>query len=197
MTARPSGRTSDTLPGIAPGAGIATAPAVQPSVARAAVPARVSPPCLLSLMREKCPTRDLSGPASFAAHTLGREPRPVGSARRFAELTLQNWGLEAIRDNVAVITSELVTNALRYGLPARGRPAPRGVVRMGLVRQGATLLCAVFDPGTKTPVMREPDHFTESGRGLHVIEALSDTWGWTVPDQAGKAVWAMLSGPSR
>lgn len=191
MTARPSSRTSDTLPGLAPGVGVAAAPPVQPSVVRAAV----SPPCLLSLMRQKCPPRDLAGPASFAAHTLGREPRPVGSARRFTELTLQNWGMEAIGDNVAVITSELVTNALRYGLPARGRLTPPGRVWMGLVRQGSTLLCAIFDPGGKTPVMREPDHLTESGRGLHVVEALSDTWGWTIPDQSGKAVWALVSAP--
>ena len=65
----------------------------------------------------------------------------------------------------------------------------------GLLRQGAIVLCAVFDPGVGVPVVKEADHLAESGRGTHVVEALSDAWGWTAPDQSGKAVWAMFSVP--
>jgi hypothetical protein len=45
-------------------------------------------------------------------------------------------------------------------------------------------------------VVREPDdEGGESGRGLHVVDAISESWGWTPPDRAGKAVWAMIRAP--
>jgi hypothetical protein len=52
------------------------------------------------------------------------------------------------------------------------------------------VLCAVADPGTTRPRLKEPDYFAESGRGLHVIDALSDAWGCTAPGAGGKTVWA-------
>jgi hypothetical protein len=45
-------------------------------------------------------------------------------------------------------------------------------------------------------VVKEPDYFAETGRGLHIIDSLSESWGWTPPDRAGKSVWAMVSGPA-
>jgi hypothetical protein len=41
--------------------------------------------------------------------------------------------------------------------------------------------------------MREADVLAETGRGLHVVDALADAWGYTAPGQTGKAVWAMFS----
>ena len=121
---------------------------------------------------------------------------PVRAARQFARTTLSGWGLDPLVDDVAVVSTELVTNALRYGVP-EAAPSPEPVW-MGLLRQGNTVLCAVFDPGSGVPVVKSPGHFAESGRGMHVVEALSTDWGWTEPDQSGKAVWAMFSvGASR
>lgn len=159
-------------------------------VHKALAPNAVSP---LSVMRQKCPERDRGGPSAFAACTLGPEAGPARAARHFTQATLLGWGLDALVDDVAVVATELVTNALRYGLAgASGPPAPQPVW-MGLLRQGASVLCAVFDPGTGVPTVREPDRLAESGRGMHVVEALSTAWGWTDPDQSGKAVWAMFS----
>ncbi len=55
------------------------------------------------------------------------------------------------------------------------------------------MLCAVADPSPRPPQPKEPDYLAESGRGLHVIDALSDRWGSTVPTDAGKVVWALFS----
>lgn len=55
------------------------------------------------------------------------------------------------------------------------------------------MLVVVADPGRQVPVLRDPDYLAESGRGLHVINGLSDTWGCTTPTDAGKAVWALFS----
>lgn len=100
-------------------------------------------------------------------------------------------------DNVAVIASEMVTNALRYGLTGCRESRCADPVRMSLLRQGTTVLCAVFDPGSEVPMMKQPSHLAESGRGLQVIESLSDRWGWTPPASAGKVVWAMITGYER
>ena len=54
------------------------------------------------------------------------------------------------------------------------------------------MLCAVADPGKAAPALRTPGSLAESGRGLHIICALSDQWGCTTPDDAGKVVWALF-----
>jgi hypothetical protein len=57
------------------------------------------------------------------------------------------------------------------------------------------VLCAVADPSQRMPVPKEPDYLAESGRGLHVISALSELWGCTTPTEHGKVVWAVFSVP--
>jgi hypothetical protein len=37
-----------------------------------------------------------------------------------------------------------------------------------------------------------PDRTAESGRGLQMVDALSDVWGWSPVTGRGKAVWAIL-----
>lgn len=137
----------------------------------------------------------------FVTFPLADAPDAPATARALTRTTLRDWGQEALVDDASVIVSELVTNALRYGLPADGPrtpfvphpPAsPAEPILLSLVHYGDSVLCAVFDPSRDVPVVREPDYLTESGRGLHVLEALSRNWGWTTPDRHGKAVWALL-----
>jgi Histidine kinase-like ATPase domain len=166
------------------------------AVREALSPAAVLP---LSLVRRECPEHERAGVAAFAACTLGCDPQPVRAARRFTGSTLPGWGMAGLVDDVGVVVSEMVTNALRYGLSAlRGRPISPQSVWLGMLRQGSTVMCVVFDPSTNVPVFRTPgDHMAESGRGLHVVESLSDAWGWTPPVRTGKAVWAMFSASRR
>lgn len=114
-------------------------------------------------------------------------------ARDFTAETLESWGLAELAEDAVVIVSELVTNAIRHGLPAEGdskRP-----VKLSLVRDGGFIVCIVTDPSTQDPAMRAPEETCENGRGLHVIDALSRTWGWTPLPGRGKAVWAALDIP--
>jgi len=46
-------------------------------------------------------------------------------------------------------------------------------------------------------VTTETDVLAETGRGLHVVGALADLWGYTTPSDRGKAVWAMFSAHPR
>lgn len=131
----------------------------------------------------------------MVTRVLCPDAHAVGEARRFTRSTLGGWQCGALIDDVAVIVSELLSNALRYGNtgPHRDRRIPPRSVRLGLLRRGRMILCAVCDHSSRVPVLKEPDYLAESGRGLHIVASLSDSWGWTAPGPGGKAVWAALS----
>ena len=131
----------------------------------------------------------------IAIRSLGMKPKAARAARDFAVATVQRWGAGESADDVAVVVSELVTNALRHALPASGETQHRREVRVGLLQPGPCVLCAVADPSRAVPVAQEADVLAETGRGLHVVSALADLWGYTTPSDAGKAVWAMFSAP--
>jgi hypothetical protein len=93
--------------------------------------------------------------------------------------------------------SELLTNALRHALPETGETWPRSPIRLGLLQPGPSVLCAVADPSRRAPVPKHPGPLAETGRGLHVIGALADAWGYTTPGDTGKVVWAVFSAGRR
>jgi anti-sigma regulatory factor (Ser/Thr protein kinase) len=128
-----------------------------------------------------------------AVRSFGTQPRPVQAARDFAAATLRRWDAAERAEDVAIVVSELVTNALRYGLPGSYHVQPAGRVRFGLVQPGPCVVCAVADPSRAAPVMQETGILAETGRGLHVVGALADAWGCTTPGDSGKTVWATLA----
>lgn len=117
----------------------------------------------------------------------------VHDARRFTRSTLRHWDLSCLLDSVELVASELVTNALRYAVPP-GDPA--ATVRLSLVRWTSRVVCAVRDPSTVGPVTKTPDFVAESGRGLHLVESFSETWGWQPLTGTGKVVWALFHSPA-
>lgn len=129
----------------------------------------------------------------IATRTPGVDAGSVRAARDFTIATLRRWGAADRTDDVAIVVSELLTNALRHALPGPGETPPRWPVRLGLLQPGPCVLCAVADPSQQPPVPKEPSYLAETGRGLHVIGALADTWGHTTPSDTGKVVWAMFA----
>jgi len=146
----------------------------------------------------------LSGPslsdvaaASIAAQpsatcTLPPSPESVKAARDFTRATLLEWGMSALTDVAELVVSELVTNALRHGIPAARKPGEQPVVRLRLLAHDPFVMCMVTDPSVTIPVLREADLAAESGRGLTVVEACCVRWGWHLLDEGGKVVWALL-----
>ena len=89
-----------------------------------------------------------------------------------------------LRDAVLLLTSELVTNAVRN---------TNGLVRVtvGLVLGGIKV--QVFDEGLDPPARRVAADDATSGRGLAIVEAIADRWGTHQSigdDHVGKVVWA-------
>jgi anti-sigma regulatory factor (Ser/Thr protein kinase) len=132
-------------------------------------------------------------PPQIATRALGTEARSVAAARDFTFVTLRRWGTRYSSQDIAVVVSELVTNAVRHALPRTGGNGPPVRVRLGLLQYRPWLLCAVADPSKATPVPRASGFLAETGRGLQMVCALSDQWGYTKPTDAGKIVWAMFT----
>jgi hypothetical protein len=128
-----------------------------------------------------------------ATRTPGASADSVRAARDFTATTLERWGVADRSEDIVVVVSELVTNALRHSVPCPGAVWPRWPVRLGLLQPGPWVLCAVSDPSDEVPAPREPCWSDESGRGLHVVESLCDDWGCTAPGSAGKVVWATFA----
>lgn len=120
---------------------------------------------------------------------LGAVPTAPGCARAWTRQILWEWRLSSLADTAEVIVSELVTNAmLASGWLAR--PAIRLILVSG--RRQFVIFVRDFDPGTPAP--RHASDDDESGRGLLLVESMSDRFGWYQPDDGGpgKVVWALL-----
>ncbi|GAA3931746.1 ATP-binding protein [Actinomadura viridis] len=162
---------------------------------------------------------DLTAPT--VSFTVLPDPESVTEARHFAVSRLDGWGTGALADDVGLVVSELVTNALRHsGGPAFHRADPRGpvlrgghafrggcedgsadplgsapaAIRLRLLYKAPWLLCGIMDASRSAPRRKEPDYIAETGRGLHLVESFSIRWGWCGLPQ-GKVVWALFRTP--
>jgi PAS domain S-box-containing protein len=106
----------------------------------------------------------------------------VAEARHFVQSSLERWDVpEAVTRDLALVTSELVTNAMVHG----GAP-----VDLRLQRTGTRVLLEVRDDAAGSlPRPQDPDDDDEHGRGLRIVETLSDEWGIRTTDR-GKCVWS-------
>jgi hypothetical protein len=140
----------------------------------------------------------VAGPPGRAVRTAGIEPQTPRAAREFTRDTLRRWDLGPVYPDAAVVVSELVTNALRYGLRISGAAisAAPGPVDLTLWSRQSCLICVVADPNPEPPVLRPPDSDAEAGRGLQVVQALASSWGWTLRGGPQKVVWAVLELPA-
>ena len=85
-----------------------------------------------------------------------------------------------------------MTNARRHALPGPGDTGPRPPIRLGLLQPGPCVLRAAADPGKAAGARQRPGSLDGTGRGLHLICALSDQWGDTTPSETGKVVFALF-----
>jgi hypothetical protein len=131
---------------------------------------------------------------AVAAFSLGPSAQSARSARRFTRNTLREWGLVALADDAEAIVGEFVANAVSHAARAaqEQKDLPGQPLGLRLLRRTGEVMCAVLDPSDRAPVLRMPDRDEEAGRGLQMVDALSDVWGWSPVTGRGKAVWAIL-----
>ena len=117
-------------------------------------------------------------------------PESVRIARFHVRAALGYCDLDRFADDAAIITSELVTNAVQHA-----RRDVTETVRITLARASGSeaVIIAVSDSSPHGPVIRTAPAGSERGLGLQIMESLSVHWGWH-PEPGGKAVFAILAG---
>ncbi len=129
---------------------------------------------------------------------IGALPTATPCARLHARTIVCEWGLGELADTIELIVSELVSNAVQASMDQDERPRytdEHGLacihLRLSTDRQAA--LIEVWDENCKLPRLNQPGLDDESGRGLLLVEALAERWGWDLPATGrGKIVWALV-----
>ena len=116
---------------------------------------------------------------------LDSSPHSPARARAMAADVVAELHLEPIGDDLALVVSELVTNAIRYAAPP---------VEIEIQADDHTVTVAVGDGSPGRPVAAAVGNDAEGGRGLALIDLLSEETG-VRPRPPGKTVWAALSRP--
>ncbi len=119
---------------------------------------------------------------------LGALPGAIPCARLHTTAVLWEWGMEALAQPAELAVSELVTNAVRASIDARqarqvpgSAPAGLPVVVLRLAADHRHLLVEVSDPDPRPPVPTAADPERDGGRGLLLVEAVSERWGFYYP----------------
>ena len=119
----------------------------------------------------------------------------ISRVRRELRACLEEDGLEHVADDVTLICQELMTNAVLHGclnLP------PGTTVTITVGWSDDQLRVDMRDPSDVKPKEHRFSTSRTSGRGLHLVDELSDRWGVeTDPAGSGKTVWTELDSPRR
>lgn len=108
-------------------------------------------------------------------------PRPeaVADARRATRKALADWGCAHAIDDLMVVVSELVTNAIRHGEPP---------ITLTLCLAHDQVHGMVIDHGPTLPRLAFTSDLAESGRGLPLVADLTCTLAWRRIPSGGKQV---------
>jgi DNA-binding NarL/FixJ family response regulator len=114
---------------------------------------------------------------------LGASLTSAREARVFTESALSEWQVADITDDVLLVVTELVNNAVTHA---------RSGCELRISVNPLTLRVEVVDEGSGTPDPLPPSSTRNHGRGLHLIDALTAAWGYEPVPTGGKMVWAEL-----
>ena len=106
-------------------------------------------------------------------------------ARQFVDEVLHRWQRDGAIDRLALIASELVTNAVRHA---------QTEITIELSAEEGALHLEVFDRGAGRPVFLDHHPDQPGGLGLPIVEALASSWGMRPREGGGKGVWAEVRG---
>nr|WP_316526208.1 ATP-binding protein [Kitasatospora sp. K002] len=127
----------------------------------------------------------LCDPSSPNEVRLPSRPESAPVARRLVMSVLESWDLHQHLEAGELLTGELVANAVRH---AAGR-----TIGLHVSRKPGWLRVEVRDSSRALPCMiiAEVNAVNERGRGLRIVDDLSDRWGADLLPR-GKGVWFEL-----
>ncbi|MFJ2232528.1 ATP-binding protein [Streptomyces sp. NPDC087859] len=156
------------------------------------------------------PRRSVHDPANghFRALTLFAEsPDCAKAARDLAGSYLHTWGLGHAVDVTQLVVSELVGNVVHHAVPdgCLARPGAGRRIDVALMTWPEVLVIGVSDEDSTPPELAVGEFvspelagdFSEAllpdrGRGLLIIQRLSDAVWWSPGTNGGKTVWCRL-----
>jgi PAS domain S-box-containing protein len=119
------------------------------------------------------------------AVALAADPRNVGRARAMLREALSRSGAEHLRESATLVLSEIITNAfVHVGTE----------VRLRVWATAEAVRVEVEDGAAHLPVRRHYAATAGTGRGLQLMEELTDRWGAT-GRPTGKIVWFEIGTP--
>lgn len=134
------------------------------------------------------PTVKNRDPAVPSGFLMPADEAEVAKARGKVVEVVRGWEgtlPDELLDDVALLTSEVVTNAIRH---------TRAACAVAVRWTGTRVRVEVTDVDPRHPSPREASADAEDGRGLLLVESLSAAWGCEeVP--AGKVVWFEVESP--
>ncbi|WP_332310617.1 ATP-binding protein [Microbispora sp. ATCC PTA-5024] len=116
-------------------------------------------------------------------------PSSVAVARQRLSAELAAAGLVSSSvDDVVLVLSELLSNALRHA-----HPLPSGQLKVAWMCSDSQIEVAVSDGGAHTePRAGRPTLSSLGGRGLGIVEYLAERWG-VRHDEEATTVWAVVA----
>jgi anti-sigma regulatory factor (Ser/Thr protein kinase) len=121
---------------------------------------------------------------------IPNDPRAVTICRRTLRLILTMHGLIGLVDTAELLATELVANAVRH---------TKGPAALRVRRTESVIWIGAWDTDPAPPdPLRPLDHPTEleeEGRGLALVRACAEVWGWQPSARfgnRGKFVWCEL-----
>lgn len=122
--------------------------------------------------------------------TIELQPAPesVAAARRWSVQQAEQAGYGALRDTVALLVSEVVSNVVLHA---------RTPCELRVLTEDRGMRVEVLDGSDVMPgANRVPDPLASSGRGMVLVEALSEAHGSAPLPGGGKVVWFQLAEPA-
>ena len=114
-----------------------------------------------------------------STRSFSRDPESVAAARRFTSESLGDVDAETL-EVVVLMVSELATNCIRH---------TQSGFELAILRSPERIRVEVTDQAGGTPRMRSPAVTDPTGRGLQIVDLLSQTWGVERSAAPGKTVW--------
>ena len=117
---------------------------------------------------------------STSSRVVSSQAIACAEARRFVRDSIGPVP-RRISDDAILLTSELVTNAVRHGA---------GEIHCCLWTGPTVVRVEVSDAGSSFPTPVDVDADALSGRGLHIVSTVAARWGAAPdPSNQGKTVW--------
>jgi anti-sigma regulatory factor (Ser/Thr protein kinase) len=128
----------------------------------------------------------------YASAQLDPQPASAARARRLTHETLARWDMADLTEDAEIIAAEIVANAIKAVPPGTGGLAIVYAIHATL--PGLRIYAWDIGPGHPVAANRDPD--AVSGRGLTIVNAVAENWGWWPTPSGGKVVYATLAATS-